>query len=317
MENLRISNIENKIQIEALIQQSLQLSGSGRYLKAVEHDSLVIDTHTQFWFWNSKFKSGKHIAWVQECFPEMNFHDALTYLENLTGSETVMPSFASKEKAEPKPPENNLVLKYHFNLLESDFAKKAWNKRGINSWHWNKWLLGFKEDHWGQGNALSMPFLDGAEVKTIRHRMLSPNAKSRYLPESKEAGTWLFNADVLDQNPPYIVILEGEIKTMILSGFGEFVIGLSGINHLPPSYLAKICKIPVVYVFPDPLLNSRKAVSPYQLNWIKLLYKQTDVRIMSPLDKIDDFLLEDNDYFKTYKSVKKDARRVTERSMEF
>ena len=40
------------------------LTGTGRYLKTKEHNSLVIDTHTGSYYWNSKSESGDIIDWV-------------------------------------------------------------------------------------------------------------------------------------------------------------------------------------------------------------------------------------------------------------
>ncbi len=38
--------------------------GHGRYLRGMEHDSLVVDTHQQYYMWNSANESGDVIAWV-------------------------------------------------------------------------------------------------------------------------------------------------------------------------------------------------------------------------------------------------------------
>lgn len=41
------------------------LEGHGRYRRARQHDSLVVDVHNQAYFWNSKSESGDVISWIQ------------------------------------------------------------------------------------------------------------------------------------------------------------------------------------------------------------------------------------------------------------
>lgn len=297
-----------------MIALSQPLVGQGRYLKGQEHDSLVVDVAEQRWYWNSQLASGDQISWMQFLYPNTTFGQSLTMLEEIINNPDIKidaPEVKVYQK-EVKPPDVNLVVDYHANLLDSEFAQREWNKRGITEWHWNKWLLGFKPNHWGYGNALSIPFIEGDDVKTIRHRILKPCGKNRYLPETEGAGSWLFNADIINQNPPYLVFIEGEIKCMVFSSFGEPCVGLTGINILPPKYLSDLAKIKKIYVVPDPNLNSRKQVSPYDIPWIKSLYKETEVRIVVIPEKIDDWLLENPDNFNYFQAAKREAKLVTD-----
>lgn len=317
----RISHIKQKLPIQALIQQTQPLQGEGRWLKGKEHDSLIVDTESQRWFWNSQFDNGDHITWIQRRFPDLSFGGVLSYLEDIIKNPEFANLVVETKEEKPKvlvPPNPLTFLKYHYNLKNSEFAQEQWRKRGISEWHISRWILGYKADHWGRGNALSIPFIEDNEIKTIRHRMLNPIGKNRYLPETEGAGVWLFNADILKEKLDHVVLLEGEIKAMVLSGFGENCLGLTGINHLPPRYIADLVKIPKIYIFPDPVLNSKKVVSPYEIGWIKLLYKETDVRIVTSIEKIDDLLLDDYRHYETsYKEAKKTAKRLTDKSFEF
>lgn len=315
----RVEYIKSQLPLESLIEKTQPLVGQGRYLKGAEHDSLVVDVQEQQWYWNSQFEQGDQISWVQYLEPSFNFTQCLDYLEKIINDPNFKPS--GNIKREPKeivvrPPDADLVVEYHNNLLESEFAQREWNKRGITEWHWNRWLLGFKPNHWGYGNALSIPFIDGEHVRTIRHRILKPSGKNRYLPETEGAGSWLFNSEILDQIPSYIVMVEGEIKCMVLSSFGEPCVGLTGISILSPRYLPALKKIKTVYVLPDPLLNSKKQVSPYDIPWIKTMYKEVDLRIMSLPEKVDDWLLLDPNNFSCFQAAKFEARKVLDTSFK-
>lgn len=50
--------------IETIVGMEYPLRGRGRYLRAENHDSLVVDTHGQAYFWNSQGEQGDVITWV-------------------------------------------------------------------------------------------------------------------------------------------------------------------------------------------------------------------------------------------------------------
>lgn len=77
-----IEEIKQRIDITDLIEESgfgLQRR-HGRYLKAQEHDSLVIDTHNQAYHWNSQGEHGDIFNWVQNRNKGWDFRQALEYL---------------------------------------------------------------------------------------------------------------------------------------------------------------------------------------------------------------------------------------------
>lgn len=52
--------------IEDVIGVEYPLRGTGRYLRAEAHDSMVVDTHGQAYFWNSAGEQGDVITWVMK-----------------------------------------------------------------------------------------------------------------------------------------------------------------------------------------------------------------------------------------------------------
>ena len=67
--------------IEQLVAEApgFSLKGHGRYLTTQEHDSLIIDTHNNAYFWNSRAEQGDNISWVQNR-NGWDFKSAIEYL---------------------------------------------------------------------------------------------------------------------------------------------------------------------------------------------------------------------------------------------
>lgn len=90
-----IDAIKNAVPLTSLVEKKYKLSGNGRYLKAVEHNSLVIDTQKQQYHWNSKGESGDIIDWVGRFELNYNgtwnssdpalFKEAVSWLAELAG----------------------------------------------------------------------------------------------------------------------------------------------------------------------------------------------------------------------------------------
>lgn len=60
-----IETVKAANRLEDVIGESLTLTGTHRYRKTQEHDSLVIDTAEQYYVWNSQNESGDVIDWLQ------------------------------------------------------------------------------------------------------------------------------------------------------------------------------------------------------------------------------------------------------------
>jgi hypothetical protein len=59
-----LEHIKSTINIADLVGQVYELTGRGRYLKTRQHDSLVVDTQRQTYYWNSRGESGDAVDWV-------------------------------------------------------------------------------------------------------------------------------------------------------------------------------------------------------------------------------------------------------------
>jgi len=59
-----ITRVKEANLIEEVIGAEYDLRGGGRYVRATAHDSLIVDTHGQCYFWNSQGEQGDVITWV-------------------------------------------------------------------------------------------------------------------------------------------------------------------------------------------------------------------------------------------------------------
>lgn len=327
----RVEKVKMALSVEQVVAISQPLSGQGRWLKGVDHDSLIVDTEKQVWFWNSQFKQGDHITWVQEYIPVnpktldidpngstgCSFGVALAFLEKMASG--VLPENYRPPDIKVKTlihPDKSVADLYHKNLLESAEGQTAWMNRGIGEYHWDKWNLGYKFNHWGRGPSLAIPIYEDSNLKTIRHRIINPVDGKRYLPEMEGSGAWLFNIDILLEKPQEVFIIEGEIKCLVAASFDINGIGTSGIMILPDRYFERLAKVPVIYVCPDPVINKKKRdVTPYHIRWVQELSRMTDVRVLALPDKLDDMLMrpgrEIEETFRAFQAIKRTARRVT------
>ena len=74
-----IETIKAANRIEEIIAEELTITGHGRYRKTATHDSLVIDTVDQTYFWNSRGEQGDVIDWLQRR-RGWDFKEAVEYL---------------------------------------------------------------------------------------------------------------------------------------------------------------------------------------------------------------------------------------------
>lgn len=82
-----IEEIKKASRIEELVKEAgFALRGHGRYLRSDEHDSLIVDTHNQAFYWNSKSLNGDVIAWVEH-WKRTDFKGAVEFLARHAGME--------------------------------------------------------------------------------------------------------------------------------------------------------------------------------------------------------------------------------------
>jgi len=81
-----IEAIKEANPIEVVVAETYPLTGSGRYVRAEAHDSLVVDTENQYYAWNSHGEMGDVIEWVEKR-ENTDFRGAVTRLCERAGLE--------------------------------------------------------------------------------------------------------------------------------------------------------------------------------------------------------------------------------------
>ena len=74
-----LNQIKDANPIEEVIAETQHLRGQGRWLRGTDHDSLVVDTHQQIYYWNSAGEWGDVIEWVQRR-QRLDFIEAVEWL---------------------------------------------------------------------------------------------------------------------------------------------------------------------------------------------------------------------------------------------
>ncbi len=79
MPSVDIEAIKDANPLAQVIAETEQLTGSGRFLRTQAHDSLVIDTHRNYYSWNSKGEQGDIFDWLLRYRGCTDFKDAVEW----------------------------------------------------------------------------------------------------------------------------------------------------------------------------------------------------------------------------------------------
>ena len=116
-----IKDLKRRLKLEEKVNQTHKLQGRGRYLRAVDNDSLVVDTHKQVFYWNSRQESGDIFAWLM-LLHGWSFPEAVTEAARLAGVDpaSVKPRSASRQ------PDRPLISRYPYPLTA---PSQVWQRR--------------------------------------------------------------------------------------------------------------------------------------------------------------------------------------------
>jgi len=100
-------------------------------------------------------------------------------------------------------------------------------------------------------DSFTIPYYWQSNLINLRHRLISPNGQGKYRPETAGLPTAIFNADTIENND-WLVLVEGEFKTMVLEQYGLPAIGIPGATIFKEKWLKLFSKDQTVYVALDP-----------------------------------------------------------------
>jgi len=167
--------------------------GTGRYKKTLEHDSLVIDTRRNMFFWNSYGYGG----------------DVYTFLTKVVGIEKHSAKLISTPRIDfISEPENKLKKDLHLMFWEFGKTKRDfWYSRGFTDTEIDLYKLGYFADSY------SIPFIMHDELNGIALR-----GKNKEISEVVGSGKSIFGLDQLKSDN--VLLVESPLDVPLLRRFG-------------------------------------------------------------------------------------------------
>jgi len=108
-----------------------------------------------------------------------------------------------------------------------------WLTQGVYPDTVDEWLLGYC-DHcptYRQSASHTIPVFGYDEkLVNIRHRLTSPDGRGKYRPHRKDLPRIPFNCSILKHPLERVLLLEGEVKTIVCSQYGWPSVGVMGQN---------------------------------------------------------------------------------------
>lgn len=291
---LDVNQIRDRVRIEDIIGMTYELVRVGQNdWRAKDHPSLSVNPVKQVYCWHSHGDddSGTVVEWVMNRL-KCTFREALEQLDDMISDGAAIqvktqPEHRPAAAAEPvSHPVTDAEVTYYANMLmESQSAIKWLSGRHISMNSARAYRLGYLEDYYGKGPATTIPVYDNGALKTIRLRMWDNNATPRYRPIRSGLGAWMMNDRLIQADTKYVVIVEGEIKSIILNQFDIPAVGLMG-NSLKSEWMERFPKQKRIYVWLDPDIN------PHDKSWVnELAALHGDVHVIRSVAKPDDAMI--------------------------
>jgi DNA primase len=172
------------MQIADLIAKDFEISQHGKYMKGVDHDSLVIDTEKNLFYWNSRGISGDAFVWLTK-IKGMSEKDAKEFLR-LNDRDTLYTFINNIQNKVESVVYPKLVDAFYEEGVHS--PRDYWNSRGITNTTISRFKLGY-HDGW----SMIPVFMDGL-FRNFQMRRDEPKKTIR--PYYKGVGRLLFNSDI-------------------------------------------------------------------------------------------------------------------------
>lgn len=196
--------------VKNLIEQNYTLVGAEgqRYLRTLEHNSLVIDTDRDLFFWNSKGIAGDAFVWLTE-IEGKSYGQAKRIVNDLQGRYGLQQVYTQvvNTKGEEVVVYPRLVEIFWENGKNE---REYWYKRGMLDSTIDRFQLGYFNG-WS-----AIPFFWNGSFLNFQMRRDIPD--KRIMPWYRGVGALLFNADILKITND-IVITESPVDAILLSQY--------------------------------------------------------------------------------------------------
>jgi len=139
------------------------------------------------------------------------------------------------------------------------YALAYWYSQGLTDHTIDRYLLGYAPEcpTFPKSPSYVIPYFLQDKLVSIRHRLANPDGSGKYRPEFAGLPVQLFNADALrgDEIPfdeGEAVLVEGEVKAMVLYQHGFRAVGVPGVNSWKDEWLPLFKDISRVFIAFDP-----------------------------------------------------------------
>jgi hypothetical protein len=194
-----------------------------------------------------------------------------------------------------------------------------WYGQGLNDIVINHYQLGYTPHCplYSKSPSFVIPIYQNNELVSIRHRLQYPNGSGKYLPEFKGLPAQIFNVDRLQENwtgeiDMDVIIVEGEVKAMLLTQMGYKAIGIPGITNWDEEWLGFLWGVNKVYLAFDPATPNNQEQMAYCTARIanSLTKHKITVNVAKLPMKPDDFFVKGNGTSTLFNSYLRQARRT-------
>lgn len=223
------------MRIEDVISQDYRLRGSGRYLKGVKHDSLVVDLEKQIFFWNSKEIAGDIYAWLTK-IKGYTSESARDYIgKNFP---------AAMINYRPKKSGDNIVV--NPNLVDAFFNlgkhyREYWYSRGYSDFTIDMFRLGYSGDWY------VIPIFINGKFRNFQCRTPDKKMKHWY----RGIGPLPFNMDYI-RNKSWFVLTEGPVDAIMCMQNGIPAMSTNtGAGYFEPQWVGELPLLERVYIAYD------------------------------------------------------------------
>ena len=183
---------------------------------------------------------------------------------------------------------NDLI--YHQNLNgKTGYVKRKW---GLTDETIEQFKVGYCQEcpTFTESDSITIPYYWQGKLINIRHRLNGETNSGKYRPEMAGLPSAIFNADRLlcdgDDAEDWVILVEGEFKTMVLEQYLFPTIGIPGATNFKEAWLKLFAKIKRVFVMLDPGVEEAAKRIAVMLGRVGV-----DVRIVTLPCKPDDFLV--------------------------
>lgn len=190
--------------LQDIIGQKYTIVGTGRWLRTMEHDSLVIDTEDQIFFWNSRGIIGDAVKWLTEV-EGIDKNEAIKLVD--TEKDIFSTGIRHTTETGTVVPYQKLVEVFY---ERGKSHREYWHDvRGYTDTTIDRFKLGYT------GEWYTIPIFDGGTFKNFQCRKQGPDGERIVRPWYKGVGPLPFNFSNLLVTD-WVVITEGPPDAIML-----------------------------------------------------------------------------------------------------